>query len=233
MIVDVLFRIHADPLEYLGCRSLDRLIAYELGYGRPSGSLDCPIEAAFREWIIKLYRPSFDSAAMDVFWILQRVAPSDEAAYELFFRHLETVLSMNTEIMHASKPTEAASQEPLDLSCFLDVLGERPGFYLPRVSVGCLRAFLDGKRLALIESNNAECNDLDGFDSWIRNRLSLKGLFRWENAVLQHFGGNESDAYPWCIQELKAFRKSIGPPSGRNLEVHFHQEKERSRPEGD
>lgn len=232
MIIDILFRIYADPIEYIGARSLERLSAFELGYGRPPGANDFQVEDPLREWIIGIYQPTFGVGAMDAFWILRRISPNDQIAFELFFRHLEAVLAANSEILKNPKLIEASgSKPPPHLSCYLEMLEKRPGIYLPCATVGCLRAFLDGRRLALLDNRHFECADLDGFEHWIRKKLDLKGLFRWENVILQHFVGDDKRAFTWCLQELKAYRASIGPPSDRKFEISFHTE-ENPQPPG-
>ena len=108
--------------------------------------------------------------------------------------------------------------EPLPCSGFLDVLEERPGMFAP-ASVRCLRAFLDGYGLAAAEEGHLECLDLEGFEHWVRKRLAIKGMFRWEQAILANFDGRELDAYAWAIKELKEFRSTKGPMSDRRYEV--------------
>ena len=92
---------------------------------------------------------------------------------------------------------------------------ERPGSLLRRVSIGCLRAFLDGYSLAAMEGGFFECADLEGFEQWVRRHFGLRGMFRWEDAVLAQFGGDERVAFPWAVRELKAYRANKGPLSDR------------------
>ena len=90
--------------------------------------------------------------------------------------------------------------------------------YLPRLTPGCLRVFLDGYRLACLEEGHFSCADLDGFEHWVRRQLSVRGMFRWEEAVLASFQGREEDAFAWSLRELKAYREGQGPLSERKIE---------------
>jgi hypothetical protein len=174
--------------------------------------------AALRNWVLARYRPA-DAATKDATAILLEIAQDDdEQAFNLFFAALDAALASHADDL---KPGRTGwDGEPLAASGYLDILGERPAMFLRRVSVGCLRAFLDGYSLAAMEEGFFECADLEGFEHWVRRQFNLKGLFRWEDAVLAQFGGNEGIAFPWAVRELKAYRASKGPLSDRRYEVH-------------
>lgn len=215
MFVEVLYRVQADPIEHLGCRSLVRLQAFEFGYSflYPTKAKSYAIESTIHDWIIRLYQPSFGEE-MSAMWILQKVAHDDHRAFDLFFDHLNTVLSAHPEALLSPEVMEGRTVEsPNPVSALLELLVKRPRMYLQRLNPGCLRAFLDGYRLACLEEGYFECADLDGFEHWVRRELNLKGMFRWENAALASFQGNEEDAFTWSLRELKAYRESRGAPS--------------------
>ena len=134
--------------------------------------------------------------------------------------YLDSALACHPEKLRPSQRPEWDG-EPLPVSGFLDVLTERPRRFFRTLSVGCLRAFLDGYSLAALESGFFECADLEGFEHWVREHFDLKGMFRWENAVLARFGWNEEVAFPWATENLKAYRASKGPLCDRRYEIHL------------
>jgi hypothetical protein len=146
---------------------------------------------------------------MSAISIIREVAASDELAFDLFFHVLDLSLAAHPEIL--LRPLDrgvSSSESPLPVSGFVHVLTERPLMFLPSLSVGCLRAFLDGYRLAAMEERHLECLDLEGFEHWVRQQLDLKGFFRWETAALSRFKGAEVKAFNWAVNELKSFAAS-------------------------
>lgn len=223
MLLEVLYRIKAAPIEHLGCRSLVRLEAFHTGYGLfPfKKAKDFSFEA-FRDWVLVLYRPTFGTASMSAIRIVRRLASSDDYAFDLFFDALDSALAANPDVL--VKPLDRGfltSEPPLPVSSFLDILTKRPMMFLPNSSASCLRAFLDGYCLAAMEEDHFECLDLDGFEHWVREKLDLTGMFRWEDAVLSCLRGSEADAFYWALTELKNFRASKGPLPDRVYEVHL------------
>jgi hypothetical protein len=222
MLVDLLYRIRAAPFEYLGKRSLWKLDAFHLGYSFSPfrKSRDYPdVFLAIRDWVIRMYNPSFDISEKDAVWILQEIVQDDERAFDLFFDSLDSAIAARPDIM--LKPVEVSvtsDRPPLAASSFLNALGERPFSLLRSRSVGCLRAFLDGYSLAAVEEHHGECADLEGFEHWIREKLHIKGMFRWERAVFTNCQGDEVRAFEWAIRELKEYRATKGPISDRNYE---------------
>jgi len=223
MLLDVLNRIHADPLEYLGSRSLERLRAFEMGYGFfKSGKADYfKVEPALREWVLRTYQMSPDNmASLNAIGILQEIVLDEEQAFDLFFTHLASLLLACQEILlNPADRGNRGGKTPLPASGFLNTLTERPLAYLGRRNPRRLRAFLDGYRLACLDEGFLECRDLDGFEKWVGRKLRLRGGFRWENAVLERFQGQEKPAFEWCISKLKEHRASLGPLSERNHET--------------
>jgi hypothetical protein len=168
MLLDVLFRVHADPIEHLGCRSLARLEAFQTGYlfchfHPPAEARDFPAEAPLREWLISLYQLT-GVGAMGSVKILHEVAPNDETAFDLFFKHLETVLAGHPEISRNPRILEGSGEPAPPVSVLLEVLSSRPKTYLNRLSPGTLRALLDGARLGCLEQGHVGRADLDGFE---------------------------------------------------------------------
>lgn len=221
MYVEILFRIRTDPEEYLGRSSLERLRAFEFGYSflRPTKAQSFVVDPILRDWIIRLYQPSFGVETMNAMSILQHLTTDEERAFCLFFSHLETVLAAHPEVF--SKPELLERQDdgqPAPVSALIELIASRPKMYLPRLTPGCLRAFLDGYRLACVDRELFDCADLDGFEHWVRRQRSVNGISRWENAVLASFQGREEDAFAWSLRELKAYRESQGPPSERKFE---------------
>jgi hypothetical protein len=211
MYVEILYRVRTDPVEYLGCRSLERLAAFESGYSflYPTRAQNFTVDPMLRNWIIRLYQPSFGFETMNAMSILQRLAADEESAFNLFFGHLETVLAAHPEVFLKPELREGRSDEsPSPVSALLELVGGRPKMYLPRLTPGCLRAFLDGYRLACLDEGYSDCADLDGFEQWVRIQRGVTGMFRWENAVLASFQGREEDAFAWSLDNLKAYRKS-------------------------
>jgi len=221
MLLQVLYRVRVSPIEHLGCRSLRRLEAFQTGYTlfpfTRTKDYDC--ESTLREWVIRQYQPSFATGAKGAVWILSEIAQDDEAAFELFFQALDLALISYPSAWSSFFPREIpAGFQPIPLSGFLNVLTSRPLSLLRTLSVGNLRAFLDGYRLAALEEGHLECLDLEDFEHWVRRQLELKGMFRWENAISADCQGQEPKAYEWAIRELKAFRATQGPLSDRNYE---------------
>jgi hypothetical protein len=219
MYIDVLYRIRASPLAHLGCRSLTRLDAFQVGYGlfpQITKAKDYSLDA-FRDWVLARYLP-MDGTTMDAAHVLLAITQDDERAFDLFFAALDAAIAGHPDGLILRAPA-LKEGEPLPVSGYLDVLTERPAMFLRRVTLGCLRAFLDGYSLAAMEEGHPECVDLDGFEYWVRRQFDLRGYFRWENAVLLQFNGDEVAAFQWAVRELKAYRASKGPVSPRHYEV--------------
>ena len=117
---------------------------------------------ALRDWVLARYGPA-EETTKDAAQVLLDVSQNDEQAFELFFRALDAAIAAQPDKLVARGPGPLADS-PQPTSAFLDVLAERPGMFLRRASVGCLRAFLDGYSLAAIEQGHPECADLDGFE---------------------------------------------------------------------
>jgi hypothetical protein len=219
MYLEVLYRVRACPIAHLGRRSLTRLDAFHVGYSffpQITKTKDYAL-SALRDWTVARYQPE-GAEAKDATQVLLDAAPDDECAFDLFFTALDAVTVGRPEDP-APRERPASEGEPLPASGYLDVLTSRPAMFLRRITVGCLRAFLDGYGLAAIEEGHAECLDLDGFEHWVRRQLYLKGYFRWEDAVLGRFNGDEAAAFQCALRELKAYRTSKGPISPRRYEV--------------
>ncbi len=225
MLLEILYRVRAAPEEHLGCRSLSRLDAFHQGYFFfPTKVKDSPVHNEFRECIVKLYRPSFGIDEKDGTWILLNLARDEEHAFDLFFSALDWTLAVNPDVLVRTADRGVPKGQPFPASGFLNVLAQRPLTLLRRRTVACLRAFLDGYSLAAMEEGQVECSDLEGFEHWIRKKLSLKGMFRWENAVLAAHQGTEAEAFDWALRELKSYRSSKGPPSDLNYEIRVTSE---------
>jgi hypothetical protein len=226
MILEVLYRARVAPVEHLGSRSLLRLEAFHRGYGLfPFRRAKDFSSDAVRDWILAAYRPRFHTTTMGAMWIIRELAPDDEGAFDLFFQALDSVIAADPAFL--TKPLDRSfltNEPPLPVSSFLVALSERPAMFLPLTSVSCLRAFLDGYCLAAMEEGHFECLDLDGFEHWIRRKLDLLGMFRWENVVSVHFRGLEADAFRWTIEELKSFRASKGELTDRTYQIHVISE---------
>ena len=149
---------------------------------------------------------------MGTFGVLQQIAHSDERAFDLFFTELDAAIGQRLDSVKVLQQDAAGVFAPA--SRFLEAFLDRPARYLTPVTVGCLRAALDGYSLAAIEEGHLECADLTGFEHWVRASFALKGMFRWEDAVLAHCFGDESRAFQWAIKELVAYR------SGSKLHSH-------------
>jgi hypothetical protein len=224
MLLEVLYRIRAAPIEHLGCRSLVRLKSFDLGYSFfPFTKAKDYSNAAFtalRDWVVSVYRPAFGTLEKSAIEILLNLAPDDGTAFDLYFSALDSVLSAHPEIpLNLSDHVVPKGGTPYPVSGFLNVLTERPLMFLPVLSVGCLRAFLDGYNLAAMEEGHFECLDLEGFEHWVRTRYTVQGMFRWENVILSRCRGDERCAVDAALEELKAYRASKGPLSERNFEV--------------
>jgi hypothetical protein len=171
-------------------------------------SEDASCLQAFREQIVERYR--YYAPAMGTTEMLRRIAGDEDRAFDLFFEELDLFLVAHPGATQR-EPARFVNLAPVPVSADLEYLAERPLMYLPEMSVGCLRAELDGHGLAASEDGHPECSDLDGFDHWVRKELGLKGLFRWENAIVREHCGDEAAAYSWAAKELKAYRLSNGP----------------------
>ena len=173
MYVGILFMVRTDPVEYLGCRSLERLGTFEFGYRflYPTKFQSFPVEPILRDWIIRLYQPSFGFETMNSMGILRHLVADEERAFSQFFEHLDTVLATYPEVLLKPEILERKSKEPVPpVSALLDLVSQRPRMYLPRLTPGCLRAFLDGYRLACLHEGHFDCADLDGFENWVRRQ---------------------------------------------------------------
>ena len=220
-LLEVLYRVRAAPTEHLGCKSLARLDVFHLGYSLFPFTIARDVKFdEFREWVIKQYRPSFGTAAMSASMILRNIVQDDARAFDVFFEALDSALAAHPGALSRSVvPRELNDQPPVPASAFLDALTEWPAMFLQPPSVGALRSFLDGYCLAAMEEGHFECLDLEGFEHWVRKELDLKGLFRWENAVITRFLGNEGRALEWALKGLKSYRLSKGALSGTRYEV--------------
>lgn len=221
MYIEVLYRVRASPLVHLGCQSLTRLDAFHRGYGlfsRITEAEDYDVLDELRAWVLARYRPK-NAETKDAVHILLDIAQDDQRAFDLFFAALDGVIASHPDGLKPREKAVRSGEEPLPASGFLDVLAERPWMFLRRKSVGCLRAFLDGYGLAAEEEGYRDCKDLDGFEQWVRQRLRLQGLFRWEDAILTANAGDEAAAFQQALKELKAYRMSKGPLSDRRYRV--------------
>ena len=70
---------------------------------------------------------------------------------------------------------------------------------------------------------------LDGFEQWVRQRLRVEGIFRWEDAILADYAGDQVAAFQGALQELKAYRMSKGPLSDRRYRVVVVNERDPSQ----
>ena len=219
MRLGVLYRIRASPEAHLGRRSLARLGTFETRVRFVCGE-HCGGGLRIRRsarlgpgplWTCRGERQGRNTGSADV-------SQDDEQAFELFFAALDAAIAAHADRLVAREP-RPLTDDPPPASAFLDVLAERPGMFLRRASVGCLRAFLDGYSLAAIEQGHPECADLDGFEHWARRRLGLRGYFRWENAILTLNNGDEAAALGWALRELEAYRATKDPPSHRRYKV--------------
>jgi hypothetical protein len=220
--LSMLRRIRAAPIAHLGCRSLELLCAFHNGYSMlafyRNDSEAESFDPTFRQWIARRY--GIESMTLSDTMLLAMIAESDECAFDLFFEELDAALAAHPEGLRRCTPVgREGDPPPLPASGFLDVLSERPTMFLPTLSVRCLRAFLDGYALAAAERGHLECLDLDGFEHWVRQRNGLQGAFRWERVILMSLGGIEEYAFSSAIEELKAYRASQGPLSGRRYEI--------------
>jgi len=208
--LDVLRRIQAAPSEHLGRRSFAKLCSFHFGYScfRPNRmAQDSSFLQIFREWLVARY--DFDTVAMSMEDMLTAVAESDERAFELFFNDLESFFLANPSAVKR-KSVRFIHMQPIPASAEICRLAQRPPLFFPDESVGRLRAHLDGYALAAIESGNESCSDLEGFEHWVRKQLGLKGLFRWEHAILQHFHGDQRSAFHWAMEGLQSFCEARG-----------------------
>lgn len=231
MYIEVLYRVRASPLVHLGCQSLTRLDAFHRGYGlfsRITEAEDYDVLDELRAWVLARYRPK-NPETKDAVDILLDIAQDDQHAFDLFFAALDGAIPSLPDALRPREKPAAPEEEPLPASGFLDVLAERPWMFLRRKSVGCLRAFLDGYGLAAEEEGDRGCRDLDGFEHWVRDRLRLKGLFRWEDAILTHSAGDQGSAFQRALKELKAYRISNGPLSDRRYQVVVVNERDPSQ----
>ena len=216
--LDLLRRMKAAPDAHLGVKALTLLEAFHFGYCffRPDvPSEDVSLFSVLREQLAKRY--GVDAGTLGVYQIVRRISESEERAFDLFFSELEITLAQHPEAVHRL-PARFVYRQPPAVSVILDSL-EKPRMFLPRESVGSLRALIDGMGLAAIDSGHEECSDLEGFPSWVRKQFNLKGMFRWEKAVLDQFDGDEIAAFRWAADELKAYRASIGPAKRHDLTV--------------
>ena len=226
MLLDVILRVQANTIEHLGARDLERLRAFEMGYtlAQPVGSSNYPFEDTFRYWVIEAYKPTFNVSNLSAYTILQVVAPDMEDAFSAFFFQLDRALEAHEAIWSKGVPLKKhLTEAPLPVSAYLQALTKRPGMFLPRTSPGCLRAFLDGVRLARIDEGQPQYADLDNFEPWIEEKLNLRKVSRWENAVQAHFASHEREAFNWALQELKQFRATLGPLPEKHYEIESHK----------
>jgi hypothetical protein len=217
MNIERLFRLRAAPEEHLGGKSLTRLEAFERGYEMFMKEPEPADSAlAFRDWVVACYDPG-SQTTLSASEILLKVTHDDERAFELFFDALDSAIAR--KLVNPGSEVCGPKEEPLPSSGFLNALGVRPYLFLPRLSSGCLRAFLDGYSLAAIEHDRTECCDLDGFEQWTRVLFNLKGYFRWDKAFATAYAGDEVKAFERALSELKAYRTSKGLPNIRDYEV--------------
>ena len=206
----VLFRVETAPEIHLGRPSLSRLVAFETGYESFAGTGSF---AGFRyydflrNWLVERYGPQ--SMAQGPIQILQRIANDDERAFHLFFRELAAAIAATGK----PAPAPAAGQKltPYPASAYLRSMAKRPALYFGRPTVSRLRAFLDGYCLAAEEAGHLECLDLDGFEHWVRKQLDLKGMFRWEEALIAVYDGDDAAAYNLGLRSLREYRETKGP----------------------
>lgn len=236
MLLDLVLKVRADPGKFIGTRSLASLQSFERGYllSRCTRVLDYPLERSVRDRVIQELRPTFGTAEMDAYQIIQRVVTDEARAFDLFFESFDSVLADPQSTRQPAVIEPDKSDQPMPSSGFLDALATHPNMFLPEPSPRCLHAFLDGTRLASIDAGHAECADLDGFDQWIREKLKLGNIARWEDAFPVDDHRSKEDAFGWAVQELWSFRRSKGPLSERKYEVKHWREQEHTagRPSG-
>jgi hypothetical protein len=211
MYLEVLNRIRAAPIEHLGCRSVIRLDAFNLGYSAVAGITKMSRLSLEPEPLVDWIRGRYglEETTLGVFQLLRRIAQNDERAFDLFFTELDAFIGSHPDVVNMVE-SAALRDTFAPASSLLHGFSDRPAMYLTPVTVGGLRAAVDGYSLAAIEEGQRECADLEGFEHWVRNKFALKGYFRWENAVLAQLGGNESAAFEWAVKELKAYHANGG-----------------------
>jgi hypothetical protein len=216
--LDLFRRIAAAPDVHLGCSSLTLLETFHIGYCffRPDvPSDDVSLLSVLRLAVSKRY--GFEGGGPSVFEMVRRVSENEERAFELFIRELDLTMLQHPEAVRRS-PARFLYRESPPVSVILDVL-EKPRMLLPRQSVGCLRALIEGISLAALDSGHDDCLDLEGFPLWVRRQFNLKGMFRWEKAVLDQLCGDEVAAFRWATEEMRAYRASKGPTKTFDLAV--------------
>jgi hypothetical protein len=65
----------------------------------------------------------------------------------------------------------------------LDMIRQQPGLYLPARTLECLRAYIEGWRLAA-DYPEAEEALLVGFQQWIADRFLVKSAQSWDSIIL-------------------------------------------------
>jgi hypothetical protein len=184
------------------------LDAFHLGYSAFAGITRAKlfdVRPLLRESVLKRY--GLGENTLGVFQLISQIASDDQAAFDLFFTELDVASLSHSEFPEVrGSRSDTFTLEPA--SSFLGAFSSRPSMYLTPVTVGGLRAALDGYSLAAVEEGHSECADLDGFERWVRDQFMLKGLFRWENAILTQFLGDQNEAFQWAVKELKAYHAS-------------------------
>jgi hypothetical protein len=206
MYIEILYRIRAAPVEYLGCKSLLRLEAFDLGYSS-FGSHKIArydIEGQFTDWVRRRY--GYVHSTLGFVQILMEVSQAnEEKAFDLFFSDLDLFTTSHPDSIDARGVLDQ-SEVRQPVSWFVEaVLANRPAMYLSWITVGGLRAAIDGYTLAVVDAACLECADLDGWEEFLRGKLNLSGLFRWENVILARSTGDQRAAYEWSIQQIRAF----------------------------
>jgi hypothetical protein len=205
-------RVGAAPGEYLGCKSLTLLHAFHAGYSlfRPDlPSEDIHILYALRESVATRY--AFEPSSVPVFEMLRRLAEDEEKPFDLFFSEVDVCLAQKPEAARR-RSARFVYRAPPPVSVVLNLF-EKPLMFLPRISVRCARAVLDGFERAALDTGHPRPIDLSGFAQRVRDHFSIRGGLRWEKAILDQFSGDETAAFEWAARELNTYRAQQGLPA--------------------
>lgn len=225
LAIDLIRRVRANPLQYLGEKSLVLLEAFHGGYC--DGARHClhvvpevSIEG-FREKLQERYGIRLGVGPEVAAY--RALCESEACAFDLFVSDVElAVAGGNCARADRKAKREDGAGQPITLLGMIESIAEHTTRFLFTPSIHRLRAFLDGYALALREFGFESAIDIDlnDFGIWVCRRHGAVGTVRWEKLV-SAFEIDEQRAFELAVKLIRTYREEKGIPAPKSIQVRL------------